>query len=159
MALVEGDRAPAFSVDSTAGPVIVPDPRGRPTLVMFFQEAGTPACTQQVTSVAAERETLDQLGAAAVCLSTDPPERQAGFAILIGEAGLPLASDPDGRIARSFGVFDPVDKRAARSAFVVSGEGRVVLAIPWYNPANSDQLISVFGALGMELGAEDTEDG
>jgi peroxiredoxin len=117
---------------------------------MFFQEAGTPTCSQQVATVDAEHELLDQLGARAVCLSTDPPERQVEFAAALGGSRLPLASDPDGRIASAFGVFDPAEKRARRAAFVVSGEGAIVLAIPWYNPANSDQLVSIFGALGME---------
>ena len=80
----KGAASPHFTVESTGGSITVPDPAGRPTLVMFFQEAGTPTCSQQVATVDAEHELLDQLGARAVCLSTDPPERQVEFAAALG---------------------------------------------------------------------------
>lgn len=149
MALARGDVAPRFSVETTRGPLTVPDAQGRCTLVMFFQEAQTPTCTQQVASLNAEYETLVDLSAQAVCLSSDPPERLAAFAATLGDARVPLASDRDGTIADAFGVYDRTEKRAERSAFVVDGAGTIRLAIPWYNPANSDQFLAIFDALGL----------
>jgi peroxiredoxin len=150
MAITEGARAPSLTLHTTTGDVRVPDPAGRPVLLMFFQEAGTPTCTTQVSSLAAERALLDETGALAVCISTDPMDRLEAFARAIGDAAPALATDPDGAVARTFGVYDETGRRAQRAAFVIGGDGTVKLAVPWYNPANSEQFASLFAALGVD---------
>jgi len=154
-----GAVAPHLTLNSAAGQVDVPHREGRPVLLVFFQEAGTPTCTTQVASVVQEEETIAELGAVAICVSTDPLEQQRAFAASLGTTRIVLASDPDGSAARAYGVYDEVARRARRAAFVVSGQGTVLLALPWYNPLNSDQLAQLFLQLGLGDGAEDTNDG
>lgn len=149
MAIEAGAQAPEFSLQTPAGAVSIPDRDGRVTVLMFFREAGTPLCSTQVTSLNREAQLLAELGAVAVCASTDPLARQAEFAASLGGLDLLLASDLDGEAAKLFGVYDPVQRRAQRSAFIIAGDGTVRLAIPWYNPANSEQLLSIFSALGL----------
>jgi peroxiredoxin len=144
-----GEHVEPFELSGPAGTVCIPDPAGRPTVLMFIQEAGTPTCDTQARSLAGEHELLRELGAVAVCASTDPPER---LATLAGElAGrVVVAEDPGGRLASAFGVFDSASRRAQRSAFVIDGDGHITLSIPWYNPMNGAQLASIFEALGLE---------
>ena len=149
MTLRTGQQAPKLTLTTTDGSVMVPDSAGRPTLLMFFQEAGTPACSLQVASLNGESETLKELDALAVCVSTDPIERLSEFASSLGGVNLALATDPEGHAAEAFGVYDAEQKRAQRSAFVIAPNGTILLSIAWYNPSNSDQLLSIFTALGV----------
>ena len=154
-----GDLAPPFALPDLEGAhVRVPDRAGRALVLMFFQEAATPTCTTQIGSLARETPLLAELGAAAVCLSADPPERLRAFAAQLGSPALALVSDEDGAVARAYGVYDPATRRARRAAFVIGGDGRVRVAIPWYNPLNSDQLAQLFMQLGAG-GDEEPEDG
>ena len=151
MAVETGDRAPKLTLNTARGDLRIPDPAGRPVLLMFFQEAGTPTCSTQVSALGAEQEMLDELGAVAVCVSTDPPERQRAFAESLGLSGVALASDTNGAAGRAYGVYDEHEKRANRAAFVVGSDGVIKLAIPWYNPANSSQFAAIFEALGAAV--------
>ncbi len=152
---VEGSLAPPVTLVTNGGPVSIPDPGGKPVILMFFEEALTPACSNQVASLYSEAAIIEQLGAIAVCVSADPLERQLAFAGSLGIPPTALASDVEGNAARAYGVFDAASKRAHRSAFVAGGDGILKLAIPWYNPANSEQLLAVFSALGF--GGADAE--
>ncbi len=151
-ALTAGQPAPAFQLPELDGEAVVPDPAGRRLVLMFFQEAGTPTCTTQVQSLAQEGELLTELGADAIFISTDPLARLQEFA---GE--LPpdarLASDVDGAVARAYGVYDESSRRARRAAFVVEPDGTIGLALPWYNPLNSEQFAQLFAALGFDADA------
>jgi mycoredoxin-dependent peroxiredoxin len=148
---VEGMLAPAVVLVSPAGPIAIPDPLGKSVVLMFYQEASTPACAAQITSLHAESALLDALGSMAVCVSTDDLERQASFADVLGVPRSLLAADCDGEAARAYGVYDESSGRSRRAAFVISGEGLIALAVPWYNPSNSGQLLAIFTALGLDV--------
>jgi peroxiredoxin len=57
-------------------------------------------------------------------VSADPPERNLAWT---RQLGLPfrLLSDPDGRVARRWGVWDDTWKLAQRVTFVVDRAGRI----------------------------------
>ena len=152
MSVGTGDRVAPFELRCTRGIVTVPDPGGRKTVLMFFQEAGTPVCSAQVRALGDEHALLAELGAAAVCVSTDEPEQQDAFSATLGPGGPVLGSDPGGAIARRFGVYDEAARRANRAAFVIDHDGAVLLATPWYNPSNSRQFAAIFAALGLDDG-------
>lgn len=152
-----GDVAPAFALPDAAGDLVrVPDPAGHAVLLMFFQEAATPTCTTQIGSLAREAPLLHDLGAIAACLSADPPERLRAFAAQLGTPALAFISDEDGTVARAYGVYDPVSRRARRAAFAIGGDGHVMVAIPWYNPLNSAQLAELF--LQLAAGGDEEAD-
>ncbi len=150
-ALTVGQAAPPFTLPALDGSASVPDPDGRRLVLMFFQEAGTPACTTQVQSLAQEAELLGELDADALFVSTDSLERLQEFARGLAP-GTRLASDAEGAVARAYGVYDEISRRARRAAFVVEADGTLGLALPWYNPLNSDQLAQIFTALGLDGG-------
>jgi len=151
-ALTAGQPAPPFTLPALSGSAGVPDPGGRRQVLMFFQEAGTPTCTMQVRSLADEAALLGELGAAALFVSTDSLERLQAFAAEL-PAGVALVSDADAAVAKAYGVYDEVSRRARRAAFVVEPDGVISLALTWYNPLNSEQLAQIFAALGLDPSA------
>lgn len=148
-----GDRAPDVTLEGPDGPVrLLEAARGGPVVLLFFQEASTPACEAEVRGFVTEHDLVQELGARVLAVSTDPPEAQRRFSDTLA-APFPILSDPDGAAARAFDVYDEASRRARRAVFVIGAEGTVTLAIPWYNPQNSAQFEEVFAALGLEPGA------
>lgn len=121
-----------------------------PLLVLFYTEAETPLCTQQVCAFRDDEEMILELDASIVAISSDPPEAQEQF-----KRGhllpFPMLSDPDLEAAEAFGVSDAASKRAQRAAFVTDSDGIVQLAIPFYQPNNLDDYQRIFQALGLDI--------
>jgi peroxiredoxin len=148
-----GERAPDFTLEGPTGPVTLTDLLGAaPLILLFFQEANTPACDTQLRAFVNEQELIGELGARVMAVSTDPADAQRRFAGTLG-APFPILTDTDGGAARAYGVLDEASGRAQRAVFVISPDGVVMHAQPWYNPANSSQFEEVFAALGLEPGA------
>jgi len=147
-----GERIAPFTLSTPEGEITIPDPGGRDVLLMFFVEAGTPLCTAQVSAIARDAESLTEANARVVAVSTDPPDRQQAFAETLGLREVMLASDENGNVARRLGVYDETTRRARRAAFVIGGDGTVKVALPWYNPNNSEQYAALFAPF---LGPED----
>ena len=147
-----GDAAPPFTVPSTRGDVSLADllSKGKVVLV-FYAEDDTPTCSTQVTSFRDEHETLVDLGAQVLGISTDGLDRHAAFDERLGGLPFPLAADSDLAIAAAYGVLDDTGKRSRRAVFVVEEDGRVALANGFYNPGNPAQFGEVFQALGLEF--------
>jgi len=121
-----------------------------PLLVLFYTEAETPLCTQQLCSFRDDEEMILELDATIVAISSDPPDVLESFK---SERRLPfpLLSDPDLEAAGAFGVDDPDSKRSQRAAFVADSDGVVQLAIPFYQPNNLDDYQRIFQALGLDI--------
>ena len=121
-----------------------------PLVVLFYTEAETPLCTQQLCSFRDDEEMILELNASVVAVSSDPPDVLEQFK---SEHRLPfpLLSDPDLNAARAFGVDDADSKRARRAAFVADPQGVVTLAIPFYQPNNLDDYQRIFEALGLDI--------
>jgi peroxiredoxin len=148
-----GDRAPEVHFQGPDGPVTLHEAlRKGPLVLLFFQEASTPACEAELRGFAGDYDLVQELGGRVLAVSVDPPEAQQRFAGQIG-APFPLLSDAGGAAARAFGVYDAAGRRSNRAVFVIAQDGTVRLALPWYNPQNSAQFEEVFTALGLQPGA------
>ena len=121
-----------------------------PLLILFYTEASTPACTQQLCAFRDDFEMLQELGASVIAISADDEAALQRFREE-QRFPFPLLSDPELVAAAAFGVADQAQKRAQRAAFVCDAEGVVTLAIPFYQPANLDHFKQVFVALGLDL--------
>ena len=142
-----GSRVAPVVLATTRGAQQLPDPAGRPILLMFFVESGTPDCEAQIGALNADADALEEAGALGVAVSTDPLETLQSSVERAALGGIVLASDADGALARAFGVYDVVQRRAQRAAFVIGGDGTVLAAEPWFNPRNSTQYAALFAAL------------
>jgi peroxiredoxin len=115
-------------------------------VLLFFLEAATPDCRQQLSMFAAEAETLAAMDARVIAISADPPERLEAWAERLGRP-FPLLSDPSGAAARAYGVWDGEQRRPRRAAFVLDAEGRVRLANPRYSVGRTEDVLAVFEEL------------
>lgn len=121
-----------------------------PLLILFYTEANTPLCTQQLCTFRDDEEMLKELHASVVAISADPLDELLRF----DQEHLfpfPLLTDSELSAANAFGVIDETGKRAQRAAFVADQSGVVSLAIPFYQPNNLDQYQQVFEALGLDI--------
>lgn len=121
-----------------------------PLLILFYTEANTPLCTQQLCAFRDDEEMISELRASVVAISADPLDELLRF----DEEHLfpfPLVADPKLNAADAFGVVDETGKRAQRAAFVADQDGIITLAIPFYQPNNLGQYQQVFEALGLDI--------
>ena len=152
MSVTAGDRAPAFSVDTTDGSRSLDSLLANGSLVLiFYTEDATPTCTTQVRSFSDEYETLQELGAGVLAVSADSLESHRSFVERLGGVPFPIAADPELELARAYGVVDEEGKRSRRAVFVIGADGVVLEAAPNYHPQAMDQFAAVFRALGLDL--------
>jgi len=144
-----GDRAPDFDLPSTAGRVhFLEQAAGKKIVLVFYAEDATPTCSSQVSALKNDFDLILELGASVLAVSADSLESHKGFVESLGGLPFPLVSDTDLQAAKAFGVADESGKRSRRAIFVVE-DGLIRLAIPWFNPSNSQQYQQVFEALGI----------
>ena len=144
-----GDLLPNPTLEGAEGATALHDLLGDgPLLVLFYREDATPTCTTQLCAFRDEAELLGELGASVAAISADDVQSQRRFREAQG-LPFPLLSDPQLEAARAFGVADEAARRSERAAFVADAEGRVVLAIPFYQPSNLEHFRAVFEALGV----------
>ncbi len=123
---------------------------GGPLLILFYTEANTPLCTQQLCAFRDDEEMINELDATVIAISSDPPWELEPFNDE-HRFPFPLLSDPALEAAGEFGVVDDSAKRAQRAAFVADSDGTIQLAIPFYQPNNLDHYQDIFAALGLDI--------
>ena len=149
--LKTGDAAPAFSLRDQAGKTVkLVDFKGRKLLLYFYPRADTPGCTKQACSIRDSGSELAELGLAALGVSPDEPGDQAKFDKKYG-LGFPLLSDPDHRVAESYGAWGEKVSQGKtvigiiRSSFLIDEQGRIQEA--WYKVSPEDTVPNAIGAL------------
>ena len=150
--LAAGDRAPAFTVETTEGRRTLDALLADGALVLvFYAEDLTPTCTTQLCSFRDEHATLRDLGANVLGVSADSLESHRRFVERLGGLPFPIAADPALELATAYGVVDEENKRSYRAVFVISADAVVLEANPRYQPAVMDQFAAVFRALGLSV--------
>lgn len=100
-----------------------------PTVIFFYPAAMTKGCTAESCHFRDLGAEFGSLGAQRVGISADSVDKQAQFSEL-HDFDYPLLSDPDGTVARQFGVrrnFGPLPTK--RWTFVLATDGRVAEVI------------------------------
>ncbi len=123
-----GDKAPLFQARDDAGKNF--DSKlylGKRNLVVYFYPAAmTGGCTAQACSYSAGKKQFEDLDTIVVALSGDPVQNLAWFK-QAHDLKIPLLADPDGSIAKAFGVpfgrgGEIVRKVAGKDEKLVRGE-------------------------------------
>ena len=104
---------------------------GGPVVLFFYPAAMTKGCTMESCHFRDLAKEFTDVGAVRVGISRDSVSKQSQFADKHG-FGYPLLSDPDGRVARQFGVrravaLGPLATR--RMTFVIDTDRRVLEVI------------------------------
>lgn len=122
--VVEGAQAPAFQVRAHDGTELaLAALRGRPVVLYFYPKDETPGCTKEACAFRDAWGELAKTNVVLVGVSTDTDASHRDFA---KHHGLPfhLVSDPDGSLARSFGVPSR-GGLLARQTVVIGPDGAV----------------------------------
>lgn len=115
-ALRQGDPAPELLLERTDGySVSLSDWLDHgPVVITFFRGAWCPFCNLTLCALKLSYERILQLGAQVLAISLEPPEANARLASEL-DLGFPILSDPEGRVARLFGVLYRVPAELADS--------------------------------------------
>jgi len=122
-----GDEAPRFELPGSDGETYrLSDYQGKKAVVLaWFPKAFTPGCTTECTVFAKEGEKLKDYEVAYFTASCDRPEKNARFAEKVG-ADYPILSDPEGDVARAYGVVDSLRPVPRRWTFIIGADGKVL---------------------------------
>ncbi|MFH1719334.1 MAG: thioredoxin-dependent thiol peroxidase [Planctomycetota bacterium] len=129
-----GANAPGFTLkDQNGNEVSLSDFKGRKLLLYFYPKADTPGCTKQACSIRDSAGELKRGSVAALGISPDEPARQKKFDDKYS-LGFPLLSDPDHKIAASYGawgkksMYGKTYEGIIRSSFLIDEAGRILQA-------------------------------
>ncbi|HTY72077.1 MAG TPA: peroxiredoxin [Actinomycetes bacterium] len=125
MAILVGALAPDFTLPGWydgAGGYTLSAERGHPVILVFYPSDEGLVCTRQLCSYSDNLSELRSRDAVVWAISPQSVESHREFAQ--GRAlRMPLLSDPDGGVARAYGILGPMGLR--RSVFLVDAEGRI----------------------------------
>ncbi len=124
-----GDTAPAFTLPSTiGGKVTLSDSRGKKNVVLLFYPLDfSPVCSAENRECAQLAPGLASDDVAVLGVSVDSLWSHRAFAEKFGIT-YPLLSDfhPKGEVAKKYGVFLDDKGMAARTAFVIGKDGKIL---------------------------------
>ena len=123
-----GDVAPDFSLKGSDGKTYrLSDYRDKQAVVLaWFPKAFTPGCTTECKAFASEGpKLLKKSDAAYFTVSVDTPEKNKAFAESVG-ADYPILSDPEGTVAREYGVTGLIQRWASRWTFYIGRDGKIL---------------------------------
>lgn len=152
--LVAGDTAPLFVLPAvdTAGrqfDVVLGDWLARGVVMLvFYQDDGMPVCTRELQAFAQEYGLLAEAGVQLLGMNTNGIGSHVKFQER-DRFPFPLVSDFFGEAVRAYGMWDAEERKSRRGVVVVGQDGRVVYALPHFNPGAVAAFAGVFEALGL----------
>jgi len=158
-----GERAPAFTADSTQGPVRFPDDYKGKWVVFFSHPADfTPVCTTEFMAFAAAAEDFRALNAELLGLSIDSTFSHIAWLRTIRErieykgmkrveVTFPVISDLTMEVSKAFGMLQPSASttQAVRAVFLIDPKAivRAILYYPLSNGRNIDEILRLLIAM------------
>lgn len=130
-----GAEAPDFTLPDQHGiPFTLSSTRGAKTIVYFYGEAGTPACTSQACDFRDNMAVFERAGYRVVGISRDEPAANADFA---RDENLPqvILSDPTREVHERYGTYGEKQlygrtvTGVIRATFVLDEAGRIAQAL------------------------------
>ncbi len=125
-----------------------------PVMLVFYRGDWSPYCNGQLASFAREFEEFESRGAQIAGISVDPPSNNAR---MVGKLLLPfpLLSDPEGELARVFGLWNEEEGVAVPSIVVIDQSGEVRYLYSGTDVADRPRNEEVLAALdGLDRGIE-----
>jgi len=145
--LVEGDKAPGFSLPDQSGEQVkLSGLEGETVVLYFYPRADTPGCTTQACGVRDRRADYEQAGARVIGISPDDVKAIDEFAGKY-DLGFTLLADADHSVAEKYGTW--VEKSmygkkymgVQRATFIVGPDGKIAKVFPKVQPKKHDELV------------------
>lgn len=131
MALKEGTKAPAFTLESSeGGKVRLADLAGKWVVLYFYPRDATPGCTTEAQCFRDQRGALEERGAVVLGVSKDSIASHQKFAAKQA-LNFPLLSDPEGKTIEKYGawgeknLYGKKSMGIIRSTVLIDPEGKV----------------------------------
>ncbi|MBN2024450.1 MAG: peroxiredoxin [Pirellulales bacterium] len=155
--LKPGDKAPDFALVGSDGKTYkLSDFVGKRAVVLaWFPKAFTPGCTTECKSLRTGGGALRAFDAAYFTASRDTPARNAEFAKSLG-LDYPILSDPEGKVAKAYGVTDAVHRWARRWTFYIGADGKILAIDKKVNPeTHAADVARRLAELGVPLASRE----
>jgi alkyl hydroperoxide reductase subunit AhpC len=162
MAILLGDTAPDFTVDTTEGTINFHEWLGDKWGVLFSHPKDfTPVCTTELGAVAKLKDEFDKRNTKVIAISVDPLESHKGWIGDINETqgttvNFPIIADPDRKVADLYGLIHPnaSDTVTVRSVYIIGPDKKVKLTItyPQSTGRNFQEILRVIDSLQLTAG-------
>ena len=121
-----GDDAPDFQLVGSDGKTYkLSDFKGKQAVVVaWFPKAFTGGCTKECKSFKEEGKKLRTYNVAYFTASTDPVEKNKDFAKSL-DVDYPILSDPEGKVAKAYGIYNADKGFATRVTFIIDKNGKI----------------------------------
>lgn len=131
----EGRKAPAFTLETTAGKRRLADYAGKHLVLYFYPKDDTPGCTQEALDFTAHAKAFEAAGAEVLGVSRDTLAKHEKFSAKHGLA-VQLGSDEAGKVSDAYGTW--VEKSMygrtymgmARATFLIGPDGKILRVWP-----------------------------
>lgn len=131
----EGRKAPAFSMETTAGKRRLADYAGKYLVLYFYPKDDTPGCTQEALDFTAHAKAFESAGAVVLGVSRDSLSRHEKFAAK-HNLTVQLGSDEDGKVSEAYGTWEEKSMYGrtymgmARRTFLIGPDGKIIRVWP-----------------------------
>ena len=137
-------EAPEFALEGVQDGSVrtwkLPDFRGSWLVLFFYPADFTFVCPTEIRGFEKHIAEFRQRRCAIAGISVDDLASHAAWVQELGGLSFPLLSDPEGRVARDYGVLNPEDGRAFRATFLVTPDGRLAWTV--VSPMNVGRSVS-----------------
>lgn len=158
-----GENAPAFSAETTQGPINFPDDYKGKWVILFSHPADfTPVCTTEFMTFATMQPQFRALNCELVGLSIDSTFAHIAWLRAIAEKAqyrgmknvevtFPLIADVKMDVARRYGMVQPAadDTKAVRAVFFIDPKGKIraLVYYPLSNGRNFQEILRLLVAM------------
>lgn len=131
----EGRKAPAFSMETTAGKRRLADYAGKYLVLYFYPKDDTPGCTQEALDFTAHAKAFEKAGAVVLGVSRDSLSRHEKFAAK-HNLTVQLGSDEDGKVSEAYRTWEEKSMYGrtymgmARRTFLIGPDGKIIRVWP-----------------------------